>query len=78
MKMSIIKIVGLVLLVVGLVVLIMGAYDLISFNNSTGGKIANNIAGAFGKKTEAVKNAIVQIAIGAACLVVGFVLYKRG
>ena len=78
MKMSIIKIAGLVLLVVGLVVLIMGAYDLISFNNSTGGKIANNIAGVFGKKTEAVKNSIIQMSIGAVCLVVGVVLYKKG
>ena len=76
--MSIIKIVGIVLLVIGAIVLIMGIYDLITFNNSTVGKISNKLAGFAGKKTEAVKNAIIQIAIGGACLVVGFVLYKRG
>jgi uncharacterized membrane protein YiaA len=78
MKMRTIKIVGLVLLVVGLVVLILGAYNLIAFNNSTGGKIANKVAGAFGTKTEAVKNYIIQITIGAICLVAGVVIYKKG
>jgi len=77
MKMSSLKIIGIVLLVGGLIVLILGAYDLITFNNSTGGKIANSIAGAFGTRTETVKNAIIQICIGAACSVVGFVLYRK-
>jgi len=78
MRTSILKIIGVVLLVVGLVVLVLGAYDLITFNNSTGGKIANKVAGVFGTRTETVRNSIVQISIGAICLVVGFVLYKRG
>jgi hypothetical protein len=56
----------------------MGAYDLIKFNTSTGGKIANNIAGVFGTKTETVKNCIIQICIGLVCSVTGFVLYKKG
>jgi len=78
MKMGVLKIAGLVLLVIGLVVLVLGAYDLITFNNSTGGKIANKVAGIFGTRTEVVKNSIIQISIGAICFVVGFVLYKKG
>jgi len=78
MKMSILRIIGIIVLVVGVVVLIMGAYDLIKFNSSTGGKIANNIAGIFGTKTETVKNCIIQICIGLVCAVTGFVLYKKG
>ncbi len=39
--MSAVKIIGIVLLVVGVVVLVLGAYDLIMFNSSTGGKLAN-------------------------------------
>jgi multidrug transporter EmrE-like cation transporter len=77
MKVSLIKIIGIILLVVGVVVLILGAYNLISFNSSTGGKIANKVAGVFGAKTETVKNSIIQISIGIACLVVGVVLYKK-
>jgi hypothetical protein len=77
MKMSILRIIGIVVLIVGVVILIMGAYDLIKYNNSTGGKIANNIAGIFGKKTETVKNYIIQIGIGLVCAVTGFILYKK-
>jgi len=76
-KMSSLRIIGIVLLVVGLVVLILGAYNLITFNSSTGGKIANKVAGAFGTRTEAVRNAIIQISIGVVCAVVGFVLYRK-
>jgi uncharacterized membrane protein YjjP (DUF1212 family) len=76
--MSIIKIIGIVLLVVGAVVLILGAYNLISFNSSTGGKIANKVAGVLGKQTETVKNSIIQISISVICLVAGVVLYKKG
>jgi len=78
MKMSILRIISILILVVGVVVLILGAYDLIKFNTSTGGKIANNIAGVFGAKTETVKNCIIQICIGLVCAVTGFVLYKKG
>ena len=78
MKMSVLKIIGIVLLVAGAVVLILGVYNLITFNNSTGGKIANSIAGFFGSRTKAVSNYIIQICAGAGCAVVGFVLYKRG
>jgi len=78
MRMNVLRILGLVLLVVGLVVLVLGAYNLITFNNSTGGKIANRVAGIFGTRTDAVKNSIIQISIGAVCFVVGVVLYKRG
>ena len=77
MKMNTIKVIGLVLLLVGVVVLVLGAYNLITFNNSTGGKIANKVAGFFGSKTEAVKNSIVQMSMGAICLVIGVVLYKQ-
>jgi len=77
MKMSALKIIGLVLLVAGAVVLVLGVYNLIAFNTSTGGKIANSVAGFFGSRTNAVRNYIIQICIGAACAVVGFVLYKR-
>jgi len=76
--MSIVKIIGIVLLVAGVIVLIFGAYNLITFNNSTGGKLANSFAGFFGKRTEAVRNAIIMIAAGAGGAVVGFVLYRRG
>jgi hypothetical protein len=76
--MSILRIIGLVLLVVGAVFLVLGVYNLIAFNTSTGGRIANRIAGAFGSRTEAVRNSIIQICIGAACAVVGFVIYRRG
>ena len=75
--MSIIKIISIVLLVAGVVVLIFGAYNLISFSTSTGGKAANKVAGFFGTKTEVVKNSIIQMAIGAGCAAVGFVLYRR-
>jgi len=76
--MSIVKIIGIVLLVVGVIVLVFGAYNLITYNNSTGGKIANKVAGAFGSRTETVQNSIIMIAIGAAGACVGFVLYRRG
>jgi len=72
-----IKIIGIILLLAGVVILIVGAYNLISFNTSTGGKLANKTAGLFGKQTEAVRNSIVEIGIGAACTVVGFFLYKK-
>jgi hypothetical protein len=75
--MSVIKIIGIVLLILGAVALIFGIYDLVSFNNSTGGKIANKAAGFFGSRTKTVQNCIVQIVIGAVCVAVGFVLYRR-
>ena len=78
MKIGSIKLFGIVLLVVGLVILILGAYDLITFNNSTGGKIANSITGVLGTRPEAVRKAIIQICIGAACSVVGFIFYRKG
>jgi len=76
-RMSATKIMGIVLLLAGVVVLAVGAYNLISFNTSTGGKIANKTAGFFGKQTETVRNSIMQIGIGAACAVVGFIVYKK-
>ena len=75
--MSIIRIIGIVLLVVGVVVLVFGAYNLISYNSSTGGKIANKVAGFFGSRTKVVQNSIIEIAIGAACIGVGFFLYRK-
>jgi uncharacterized membrane protein len=77
MRLSIVKIVGIVLAVAGLIVLILGVVDLVNFNSSTGGKIANSIAGAFGTRTETVKNCIIQICIGAGCAVVGLFLYRK-
>ena len=76
--MSIIRIIGIVLLVVGAVLLVLGAYNLISYNTSTGGKVANKIAGAFGTRTDAVRNSLIQIGIGAACVVVGYFVFKKG
>ncbi len=76
--MSAVKIIGIVLLVVGVVVLVLGAYDLIMFNSSTGGKLANKAAGLFGSKTETVQKCIIQIAVGAVSAVVGFVLFRKG
>ena len=73
-----IRIIGIVLLIVGVVVLVLGAYNLISYNTSTGGKVANKLAGAFGSKTKVVKNSLIQIGIGVACAAVGFVLFRRG
>jgi hypothetical protein len=77
-KMSILKIIGIVVLVVGVVVLIMGAYDLIKFNTSAFGKAANKIAGVLGTRTGNVKNCIIQICIGLVCAAAGFVVYKKG
>jgi hypothetical protein len=76
--MSILRIIGIVLLVVGVVVLVFGAYNLISYNSSTGGKIANKVAGFFGSRTKVVQNSIFEIAIGAACIGVGFFLFRKG
>jgi uncharacterized membrane protein len=76
-RMTIIKIIGIILLLAGVVILILGAYNLISFNTSTGGKIANKTASFFGKQTKTVRNSIVEIGIGTACAVVGFFLYKK-
>jgi drug/metabolite transporter (DMT)-like permease len=76
--MSILRIIGIILLVVGVVVLVFGVYNLISFNTSFGGKVANKVAGVFGTRTKAVQQAIVLIAVGAVCMGVGFFLYKRG
>ena len=77
MRMSSIKIIGILLLVVGLIVVILGAYNLIAFNNSTGGRIANWGAGLFGARPDAVNNYIIQICIGIVCCVVGFILYRK-
>jgi divalent metal cation (Fe/Co/Zn/Cd) transporter len=74
---SVTKIIGIVLLIVGVVILVLGAYNLISYNNSTGGKIANKAAGFWGTQTETVKNSWIQIGVGAVCAVVGFVLYRK-
>jgi len=71
------KIIGIILLLAGVIVLIVGAYNLIAFNTSTGGKIANKTAGFFGKHTETVRKSIIEIGIGAASAVVGFILYKK-
>jgi hypothetical protein len=76
-EMNAIKIIGIALFVVGVVVLIFGIYNLVSFNTSTGGKIANKIAGVFSSRTKVVQNSMIQIGLGAACAVVGFVLYKK-
>ena len=76
--MSIVKILGIVLLIVGVVVLVFGAYNLISYSTSTGGRAANKIAGFFGSRTKVVQTSIIQIAIGAGCAVVGFILYRKG
>jgi hypothetical protein len=71
------KLLGILLLIVGIAVLVFGAYNLISYNTSTAGKISNKIAGAFGTQTKAVQNSLIQICIGAGCAVVGFVLSKK-
>jgi len=76
-RMNTIKIIGIVLLLVGVVVLAVGAYNLISFNTSTGGKIANKAAGLFGKQTKTVTNSFIQIGIGAVCAAAGFIVYKK-
>jgi hypothetical protein len=59
------------------VILVFGVYNLISFNSSTGGKIANKIAGVFGTRAKVVQNSLIQIGIGAAAAVVGFILMKK-
>jgi uncharacterized membrane protein HdeD (DUF308 family) len=76
-KTSTVKIIGIILLIIGVVVLVWGAYNLISFNTSTGGKFANKIAGAFGTQTEAVRNAIIMMVIGGVAAVAGFLVYKK-
>ncbi len=74
---SVTQIIGLVLLVAGAVILIWGAYNLISFNTSAGGKALNKVAGVFGSKTEAVRNAVIMIIAGAAAAGCGFFVYKK-
>jgi drug/metabolite transporter (DMT)-like permease len=76
-RMNVTKIIGIVLLLVGVAVLVVGAYNFISFNSSTGGKIANKAAGFFGKQTKTVTNSFILMGIGAACAVVGFIVYKK-
>jgi len=76
--MSIVRIIGIVLLVAGAVVLILGAYNLFEHNTSTAGKAANKIAGAFGSRTKVVQNSLIQIGVGAACIAVGFILFRKG
>ena len=76
--MSIVRIIGIVLLVVGVVVLVFGAYNLISYNTSTGGKAANKMAGFFGSRTKVVESSLIQIGIGLACAAVGFILFRKG
>ena len=75
--MNVIKIIGIALLVLGSIGLIFGVYNLVSYNSSTGGKLANKAAGFFGTRTKAVQNSIIWIAIGAGAAVVGLVLYKK-
>jgi uncharacterized membrane protein len=76
-KMGATRIIGIVLLVIGILFLIYGAYNLISYNTSTGGRIANRVAGFFGTNTEAVQTYLIQMGIGVACAVVGFILYRK-
>ena len=75
--MSIVKIIGILLLVAGVVVLVFGIYNLVSYSTSTGGKIANKAARAFGGQTKAVRNSIIYIVVGAASAGVGFFISKR-
>jgi hypothetical protein len=75
--MSVLRIIGVVLLLAGVVVLVFGAYNLISHNMSTGGKIANKVAGFFGSRTRVVQNSLIEIAVGVVCIGVGSFLYKK-
>jgi len=55
----------------------LGVYDLVTFNSSRGGKIANRVGKKAGSRPEAVRNAIIKIAIGAGCAVGGMIIYKK-
>jgi len=67
------KIIGIILLLVGVAVLAVGTYNYISYS----GKFMNKAAGLFNKQTETVRNSIIEIGIGAACVIAGFSLYKK-
>jgi hypothetical protein len=69
------KILGIILLIAGVVVLAFGIYNLISFSASTGGKIAR----AFGvsSRTDAVRNAVIEIIVGAVCAGAGWFLHRK-
>jgi uncharacterized membrane protein YidH (DUF202 family) len=70
------RILGIVLLIVGVVVLVFGIYNFVTFNQSIGGKFAK----AFGvsSRTDAVRNAVLEVIIGAVCVGAGFFLYRKG
>lgn len=75
--MSVLRVVGIVLLVLGVVVLVWGAYNLISWNSSTAGKVANKLTDITGKQPKAVQDSIVQIIIGVVCTGTGFFLFRK-
>lgn len=75
--MSLMRIIAIALLIIGAVVLVLGVYDLVTFNSSRGGKIANRVGKKAGSRPEAVRNAIIKIAIGAGCAVGGMIIYKK-
>ena len=75
--MSIMRIIGIVLLIAGVAVMVFGIYNLVSFNTSRGGRIANRAARAFGGQTETVRNSVIQIIVGVAAAGVGFVIFRK-
>jgi hypothetical protein len=75
--MSVLRVIGIVLLVIGVVVLVWGAYNLISYNSSTAGKVAAKLTGITGKQPKAVQDSIIKIIIGVGCTGAGFFLFRK-
>jgi hypothetical protein len=75
--MSLAKIIGLLLLAAGVIVLVIGIYQLVQYNGSFGGKVANRAAGFFGGHAKGIEQPVIMIIAGAVAGVAGFFIYKR-
>ncbi|GHV82902.1 hypothetical protein AGMMS50212_02420 [Spirochaetia bacterium] len=77
-KFSTAKLIGLVIAVVGLVVLVIGIINFVEFRQSVGGKIAGSLGKAFGSTPKQVTQSIFMMIGGAAGLIVGGIIAKKG
>jgi hypothetical protein len=71
------KILSILLLVAGVAVLAFGVIQLVQYNGSLGGKIANKTAGLFGGHSKGIETPVIMIAAGGAAALVGFFLYRK-
>jgi hypothetical protein len=71
------KILSILLLLAGVVVLVLGGIQLVQYNGSLGGKIANKTASLFGGHSKGIETPIIMIAAGGAAALAGFFLYRK-